>query len=276
MYTASALQAAQATPRKGLWWLVPREFGAWTMLATGYITTVMVAGSFSAAALLLIPAVAFLLMLKEPVERLLRTRPGARRTYVLVAGGEILLSAIAGLAAERLANAPILYLLPILALPPYAFAILLGFVSDRWRTLRELVATTGLCLIVPGTWAALGLPPDMAMLIVYFGMVLHFLYGVGFLRLQIVASKTHMDAADVRLGTLMLAGSSSMLTLLIVVISIFGYLPIWAAVPLLPQMVRAYLWLGGERPWLNLRHMGRQEVVLALSLMTLFALVAHA
>ncbi len=276
MYTASALQAAQAAPRKGLWWLVPREFGAWTMLATGYLTTLMVAGSVSVPALLLIPAVAFLLMLKEPIERLLRAPAGARAQYALFAAGELTVSSAFGLLAERLAHAPILLLLPILALPPYTFAILLGFLPDKWRTLRELVATTGLCLIVPGTWAALGQPPNMAMLIVYVGMVLHFLYGVGFLRLQIVASKTHMDATDVRVGTLMLAGSASMLTLLIVVLSVFGYLPIWAAVPLLPQMVRAYLWLGGEHPWLNLRHMGRQEVVLAFSLMALFTLVAHA
>ena len=117
---------------------------------------------------------------------------------------------------------------------------------------------------------------NLAMAIVYAGVVLHFLYGVGFLRLQIIAKRTHMDAADVRQGTLLLAGSASAITLGVVVASMFGYLPIWAAVPLLPQMTRAYLWLGGEQAWLNLRRMGRQEVVLAVSLMAIFALVAHA
>ncbi|MDA8345218.1 MAG: YwiC-like family protein [Thermaerobacter sp.] len=276
MYTASALSGHEAQPRRGYWWFVPREFGAWTMLVTGYLTTLMVADAFSTAALLLIPAVVFLLLAKEPVDRLLRAKAGGRALYAWIATGELAASAVAGVLAARTSHAALLYLLPILAVPPYAFAVLLGFLPEKWRTLRELVATTGLCLIVPGTWAALGLPADMAMLIVYFGLVLHFLYGVGFLRLQIVAAKTNMDAADVRQGTLLLAGSASLLTLLVVALSLFGYLPIWAAVPLLPQMARAYLWLGGQHPWLNMRRMGRQEVVLAVALMALFTLVAHA
>ncbi len=276
MYTASALSGADARPRTGRLWFLPREFGAWTMLLTGYLTTLLVADAVSSAALLLIPAVVFLLLLKEPVDRMLRAPKGARLRYLLLALAELALSGVFGVLAARSAHAPLLYLLPVLAVPPYAFAIALGLLPDRWRTLRELVATVGLCLIVPGTWAALSLPANMAMLIVYFGCVLHFLYGVGFLRLQIVAARTHMDAADVRQGTLLLAGSAAMITILVVALSLFGYLPIWAAVPLLPQMARAYLWLGGQRPWLDMRRMGRQEVVLAVALMTLFTLVAHA
>lgn len=275
MYTASALRR-DAQDRPGLWWLIPREFGAWTILATGYLTTLLVADALTPAALWLIPAVILLLMLKEPLERMLRSPGRARLAFAAVAGAEFLLSGLFGVLAERSAGAPLLYALPLIAAPLYAVAIALGFWSERWRTLRELVATVGLGLVVPGTWAALGQPANLAMAIVYAGVVLHFLYGVGFLRLQIIAKRTHMDAADVRQGTLLLAGSASAITLGVVVASMFGYLPIWAAVSLLPQMARAYLWLGGEQAWLNLRRMGRQEVVLAVSLMVIFALVAHA
>lgn len=276
MYTVNALPGAATRPRTGLWWLVPREFGAWTMLLTGYLTTLMVADAFSAAALLLVPASVLLLMAKEPIDRLLRAPRGERAVYAWIALAELTISAASGILAAQLAHAPLLYLLPMLAVPPYALALLLGFWPERWRTLRELVATVGLCLIVPGTWAALSLHADMAMLIVYFGCVLHFLYGVGFVRLQIVAARTHMDAAEVRQGALLLAGSASLITLLVVVVSVFGYLPIWAAVPLLPQMVRAYVWLGGHQVWLETTRMGRQEIALSVALMVLFTLVAHA
>jgi len=275
VYTAQALAAA-APPRKGLWWLMPREYGAWSMLMTGYVTTLAVADALTPAALWLLPAMILLLCAKEPLERLLRTHGPAAWRYLGVFLGELLVSGACGSFAAASAHNAAIYLLPILAAPFYAVAILLGFWGERWRTLRELVATWGLLLVVPGTWLALGLMPDMAMWIVYLGLVLHFLYGVAFLRLQIVAARTDMDHAEVRQGTILLAGSASLITVGVVVVSLFGYLPIWAAVPLLPQMVRAYLWLGSGRPWLEMNRMGRQEVALALSLLLLFTLVAHA
>ncbi len=275
MYTAQALAAA-APPRKGLWWLLPREYGAWSMLVTGYVTTLAVADALTRAALWLLPAMILLLMAKEPLERLLRAkRPDAWR-YLGMLLCELLLSGVCGSLAAASAQRALIYLLPLLAAPFYAVAILLGFWGERWRTLRELVATWGLLLVVPGTWLALGFAPDMAMWIVYIGLVLHFLYGVAFLRLQIVAARTHMDDIEVRQGTILLAGSASLITVGAAVVSLFGYLPIWAAVPLLPQMARAYLWLGSGRPWLEMNRMGRQEVALALSLLLLFTLVAHA
>ena len=278
MYTAQALSAAEA-PRKGLWWLLPREHGAWSMFVTGYATTLAVADALTPAAIWLLPAMILLLMAKEPLERLLRTpfadwRLASR--YLAILTAELALSGACGTAAAISAHRGTIYLLPLMAAPFYGIAILLGFWSERWRTLRELVATWGLLLVVPGTWIALGLRTDMAMWIVYLGLVLHFLYGVGFLRLQIVAARTHMDDAEVRQGTILLAGSASLITVGVVVVSLFGYLPIWAAVPLLPQMARAYLWLGSGRPWLDMNHMGRQEVALAAALLVLFTLVAHA
>ncbi len=278
MYTAQAL--ATATPlRNGLWWLIPREYGAWSMLLTGYITTLAVADRLTPAAVWLLPAMILLLMAKEPLERLLRVQRGERRLlwrYLGILLAELLLSGGFGSLAAASAHNATIYVLPLTAAPFYAAAMLLGFWGERWRTLRELVATWGLLLAVPGTWIALGLRADMAMWIVYVGLVLHFLYGVGFLRLQIVAARTNMEAAEVRQGTILLAGSASMITVGVVVVSLFGYLPIWAAVPLLPQMVRAYLWLGSGQPWLEMNRMGRQEVALATAILVLFTLVAHA
>ncbi len=278
MYTAQALRGA-AAPRKGLWWLLPREYGAWSMLITGYVTALAVADDLTWAAVWLLPAMVLLLMAKEPLERLLRvsgSEPGRAWNCLGVLLCELLLSGAFGAAAASEARNAAIYLLPFLAAPFYAVAILLGFWGERWRTLRELVATWGLLLVVPGTWLALGLRPDMAMWIIYLGLVLHFLYGVGFLRLQIVAARTHMEAEEVRQGTILMAGSASLITVGVVVVSLFGYLPIWAAVPLLPQMVRAYLWLGSGGPWLEVNRMGRQEVALATAVMVLFTLVAHA
>ena len=279
MYTAQALQTGQQPPRKGLWWLVPREYGAWSMLLTGYATTLAVADRLRPAAVWLLPATILLLMAKEPLERLLRAarsdRPATLRCALILLA-ELALSAVCGIAAARSAHDGAIYFLPAVAAPFYGVAVLLGFWGERWRTLRELVATWGLLLVVPGTWLALGLGGDAAMWIVYLGLVLHFLYGVAFLRLQIVAGRTHMDDAEVRQGTILLAGSASLITVGVVVVSLFGYLPIWAAVPLLPQMARAYLWLGSGQPWLAVHRLGRQEVALALSILLLFTLLAHA
>ena len=278
MYTAQALSAT-TPPRAGLWWLLPREYGAWSMLLTGYITAVAVADSLTPAALWLLPAMILLLMAKEPLERLLRAKAGEGGQRLRCLGillAELILSGVFGSLAASSAHSAAIYVMPLIAAPFYAVAMLLGFWGECWRTLRELVATWGLLLAVPGTWIALGLPADMAMWIVYLGLVLHFLYGVGFLRLQIVAARTHMEATEVRQGTILLAGSASLITVGVVVVSLFGYLPIWAAVPLLPQMVRAYLWLGSGRPWLEMNRMGRQEVALATAILVLFTLVAHA
>ncbi len=278
MYTAQALSTI-TPPRPGLWWLLPREYGAWSMLLTGYITAVAVADALTPAALWLLPAMILLLMAKEPLERLLRAKAGEGRQRLRCLGvllAELVLSGVFGSLAASSAHSAAIYIMPLIAAPFYAVAMLLGFWGERWRTLRELVATWGLLLAVPGTWIALGLPTDMAMWIVYLGLVLHFLYGVGFLRLQIVAARTNMEAAEVRQGTILLAGSASLITVGVVVVSLFGYLPIWAAVPLLPQMVRAYLWLGSGRPWLEMNRMGRQEVALATAIIVLFTMVAHA
>ncbi len=278
MYTAQALRSS-FPPRQGLWWLVPREYGAWSMLVTGYVTALAVADRLTPAALWLLPAMILLLMVKEPLERLLRVHGDGQRflwRYLSILLGELLLSGVFGSLAAGSAHNAAIYALPLIAAPFYAVAMLLGFWGERGRTLRELVATWGLLLVVPGTWIALGLSADMAMWIVYLGLVLHFLYGVGFLRLQIVAARTGMDAEEVRQGTILLAGSASLVTVGVVIVSLFGYLPIWAAVPLLPQMARAYLWLGSGRPWLEISRMGRQEVGLATAILVLYALVAHA
>jgi hypothetical protein len=250
-------------------WL-PREHGAWGIVAVPFLTAVAIAGQWSLPVVLTALAVLGAFLARYPLELLLipnshlRAGRPERRSLVVAASAFSLFTLLIGLALTVVWKLQLLWWLALAGGALFALRVWQGRRGGDRSLTAELVGTSGLTLSALAAWIAATGTLDLTALWVWWLNALFFGSGVLYVKSRLQARRAVSRPDEARTGSLAVA--FHILILVFVAAMVFArWLSPLIVVPFLLAAVRAAHGLRSatETPF-ALRRLGWSEVGLSI------------
>lgn len=240
---------------------LPREHGAWGILAVPFVTAAAIAGSFSLAVVLAFAVVLLVFLARGPLEAALLTDEARKPLRLALAYG--LPATVLGLGLLLVWK--LYLLLPLGGLAVLIFMLHLWAVRARKAhyAAAQLLGTTALTLSAPVAWIAATGGLDSTGALVWLLNWIFFCCGVLYVRERIRLQQAARRGATVPAGWW--ASLVNILALGVVAALVWaGQTSIWIVVPFGLAAARAAWGLRAAGQPLALRRLGWSEVLLSL------------